>query len=106
MGLQRTDERSSKRQNPCSLSARNGRGKRDSGTRPPDVPLHAMAPSNRKIAENWTMHVEPIIPGPTPSSPQVRKTIIAGVPTGVYWPVKLNPPVSRLTRKAVIASLL
>jgi hypothetical protein len=32
--------------------------------------------------------------------------MIAGVPTGVYWPVKVRLPVSRLMRKAVMASLL
>jgi hypothetical protein len=37
---------------------------------------------------------------------QVRKMMIAGVPTGVYCPVKVRLPVSRLIRNAVIASLL
>ena len=37
---------------------------------------------------------------------QVRKMMIAGVPTGVYWRVKARLPVCRLMRKLVIASLL
>jgi len=33
-----------------------------------------------------------------------RKTMMEGLPTGVYWPVKVNAPVCRFTRKQATAS--
>ena len=42
---------------------------------------------------------------PTSGTCYSRNNTIAGVPTGVYWPVKLKAPVCRFTRKQATASL-
>ena len=41
---------------------------------------------------------------PTPG--YVRKMMIAGVPTSVYWPVNVSAPVCRFTLNAAMASAL
>jgi len=43
-------------------------------------------------------------PGQIPAQRYARKMIDAGLPTGVYWPVKVSAPVIGSIRKVVMAS--